>query len=498
MNAQSSAAELTSHLSFLDLPIGAYVVSPDGRFVACNHSVRQMLGLGLDGPLEASLADFYADPGQRGVLLQKAIEAEAKGRYLERELVKFRVKGRDLYVEDYCKPLRDPATREIVGYIGCLVDVTKEHEIEKKEEKLQSKVEELTYDIGRVLHANTSTLLMAQQTMDGVAEALSERSLKDLLNMPEDELEERLVEQAVQLANNIERLMESTDPERRRQALAEYRWQDLAANVEPLRQARENIPAEMRPAALRGAAHKITLLCQEISPGVMPRERVRDLIHASTHLERTASLMDILTTRAAVIQMDASLRSLRDFITSDVREHEELTPLSVKAMIEQAVVHMAEFAKSTKVEIVWRDRDLDVQVNGKSRDLTRVISNLLHNAIKYSWRRDRTRLPWVTIRTSVRELSVCIEFENWGVPIAQEEIEQGLIFELGYRGKWSKDRGRLGTGIGLTDAKRVAEGHGGTLTVESRPAAPGPHRIVDEKYYQQPFITTVRLCLPLA
>src|SRR5512135_860101 len=216
MNAQSSAAELTSHLSFLDLPIGAYVVSPDGRFVACNHSVRQMLGLALEGTLEASLAEFYADPEQRGVLLQKANEAEAKGRYLERELVKFRVKGRDLYVEDYCKPLRDPASREIVGYIGCLVDVTKEHEIEKKEEKLQSKVEELTYDIGRVLHANTSTLLMAQQTMDGVAEALAERSLKDLLNMPEDELEEQLVEQAAQLANNIERLMESTDPERRR------------------------------------------------------------------------------------------------------------------------------------------------------------------------------------------------------------------------------------------------------------------------------------------
>lgn len=496
MESQSSAAELLSNLTFLDLPIGAYVVSPDGRFVACNRSVRQMLDLPLEGPVEASLADFYANPGQRGALLQQAIEAEANGRYLERELIKFRVKGRDLYAEDYCKPLRDPATREIVGYIGCLVDVTKEQEIEKKEVKLESKVEELTFDIGRVLHANTSTLLMAQQTLDGVAEALAQRSIKDLLTVPEDELDGQLLEQATELANSIERLMESTDTERRRQALAEHRWQDLAANVEPLRQARENIPPEMRPAALRSAAHKITLLSLEISPGVLPRERLRDLIHASTHLERSAALMDILTTRAAVIQMDASLRSLRDFITSDVREHEEMTQLSIKGLIEQAIVHMAEFAKSTKVEIVWRDRDLDAKVKGNARDLTRVLSNLLHNAIKYTWRRDRTKAPWVAIRAYVHEPTVCIEFENWGVPIAQEEIEHGLVFELGYRGRWSKDRGRLGTGIGLTDAKRVTEVHGGTLTIESRPAAPGSHRTGDEKYYQQPFITTVRMCLP--
>src|SRR5512135_558832 len=217
MESQASAAELLSNLTFLDLPIGAYVVSPDGRFVACNRSVRQMLDLPLEGPVEASLADFYANPGQRSVLLQKAIEAEAKGRYLERELIKFRVKGRDLYAEDYCKPLRDPATREIIGYVGCLVDVTKEQEIEKKEVKLESKVEELTYDIGRVLHANTSTLLMAQQTLDGVAEALAQRSLKEVIATPTEELDDQMVKEAGALANALEHLLQSVEPARRLQ-----------------------------------------------------------------------------------------------------------------------------------------------------------------------------------------------------------------------------------------------------------------------------------------
>ena len=498
MDSQVSNLELAHNFDYLQLPIGVYFVAPDGRFLSCNRRVRQMLGLPLEGPVNASLADFYADPNERPEILKKTIAAEERGEHLEKEILRLQVNGREMYVEDYCKLLRNPASGEIAGYIGCLVDVTKEHEIEKKEEALQSKVEELTYDIGRVLHANTSTLLMAQQTLDGVAEALGQRPLKELIGLHEDELDEQIIEQAAQLANAIEKLIQASEPERRLQALPEYKWEDLSAKIDPLRQARENIPADLRPAALRSAAHQVTLIAQGIAPGVLPRERARDLLQASTQLERAASLIDVLTTRAAVVQMDASLRSLRDFITSDVREREVMVPLSIKHLTEQAITQIAEFARSAKVEINWREREIDAQIEGNERDLTRAFSNLLHNAIKYSWRRDRARSPWVTVRTYTREQSVCIEFENWGVPIAHEEIEQGLIFQLGYRGKWSKDRGRLGTGIGLTDAKRVAEAHGGTLSVESRPATAGSHRAEHEKYYQQPFLTTVRMCLPQA
>ena len=83
------------------------------------------------------------------------------------------------------------------------------------------------------------------------------------------------------------------------------------------------------------------------------------------------------------------------------------------------------------------------------------------------------------------------------MPITQDEIEGGLIFKVGYRGKWSTDRGRLGTGIGLTDAKHVAESHGGELQIDSRPARsvalPPEHR----EFYRQPFITTVRFLVPV-
>ena len=490
---------MARELNILDLPIGIYVVAPDGRFIACNRPVRAMFNLPLEGDLDVSIAQFYADPKTRGDLLRQANEAEARGAYLEKEIVAFRVGERNIYVEDYCKPLHDPATHELIGYIGCLVDITVEHEADKRESKLQKRVEELTFDIGRILHANTGTLLMAQQTLDGVAEAFGQRTIKELITVPLEEMDDQLIKEAALLANAIDKLAQATEPERRCQALSDAKWDALTGKIAPLRQARDLIPGmEMRAPTLRTTAHQITTLCQDMAPGVLSRELVRDVLRAAAQLENSACLVDVLMTRTAIIQMDSTLRSLRDFITADVRVYEPKKRLSVKQLTDQAITQIAEFARSSRVDIVRRDRDFDTTVEGVERDLVRALTNLLHNAIKYSWRRDRSKTPWVVIRTYARAGMACIEFENWGVPIAQEEIEQGLIFQLGYRGKWSKDRGRLGTGIGLTDAKRTAQTHYGDLRVASRPSNPGWIQPDDPNYYNQPFVTTVTFCMPEA
>ncbi|MBI5301702.1 MAG: PAS domain-containing protein [Chloroflexi bacterium] len=497
MDAKEIAAQLARELHYLDMPIGVYVVATDGQFIACNRLVRDMLALPLDGDVHASLAQFYADANTRGELLRKAAEAEARGSFLQKEIIHLRVAARDLYVEDYCKPLRDPATRAIVGYIGCLVDITIEYEAQKREGQLQNKVEELTFDIGRILHANTSTLLMAQQTLDSVAEALSQRALKEVIGTPLEDLDEQLIKEAEQLAGTLDKLIQGSDASRRAQALPEAKWDALATKIAPLRQVREMVPGfEMRVPALRTAAHQVTVTCHAMTTGALPRELVKEVLRAAAQLENTACLADVLMSRMAIVQMDATLRSLRDFVTADIRTHEPKKRLSVKLLVEQTITQMAEFARTSRVDIHRKERDFDVGVEGIERDVTRALANLLHNAIKYSWRRDRYKSPWVTVRAFARDGIACIEFENWGVPIAQEEIDNGLIFQLGYRGKWSKDRGRLGTGIGLTDAKRTAEANRGSLHVASRPANPGWVRPDDRDYYNQPFITTVTFCLP--
>jgi signal transduction histidine kinase len=208
--------------------------------------------------------------------------------------------------------------------------------------------------------------------------------------------------------------------------------------------------------------------------------------------------MDTESTRTAVLQMDTSLAALRDFITTEIRADDPKERMSVASIIREAIAHLAEFTRAARVEVVWRNRSEDIEVFGNRRDLLRAVTNLLHNAVKYSWKREGYEAPWIGIDVQEDGETVTIEVENWGVPIEEGELDAGLVFGMGYRGKRSKDRGRLGTGIGLTDSQRVAVAHRGAVTISSRPArASSPDRD-DRAYYRQPFLTKVRMTLPLA
>jgi signal transduction histidine kinase len=207
--------------------------------------------------------------------------------------------------------------------------------------------------------------------------------------------------------------------------------------------------------------------------------------------------MTVHRTYQAVIQMDHTIRALREFITSDVRADETYLPKPLAGILDQVIAQMSEFAKSRSVEIVKKDACPNVQVLTRERELARAFSNVLHNAIKYSWSRSHQRSPWVTVEINCTGDRVEVKFENWGVPIARDEIDTGLIYHLGYRGRLSKDRNRLGTGIGLTDALRVAKQHSGELTVQSRPASSTQTDESSRDYYDHPFLTTVIFSIPM-
>jgi len=96
--------------------------------------------------------------------------------------------------------------------------------------------------------------------------------------------------------------------------------------------------------------------------------------------------------------------------------------------------------------------------------ITRAITNLIDNAIKYAAGEEK-----VGIRASVRGQYVAISVRDFGVGIKQEDI--GKIFQRFYRGGDELTRTVKGSGLGLTLVKKIAEGHKGSVHVESEPGS---------------------------
>ncbi len=487
---------ISQAFNVMQLPLGVCVLDQRGIVIASNPAAGKILK-NRDELIGVCFPE-YMPPELWSKIVDNVITTTDD---FYRSVLDLRGDAGIIHTDSAIKPLRDDDLR-LVGYLVCLRDITHEHATARQSESIRNMAEELTFDIGRILHANTSTLLMVNQTLAAAIETLDHDEWYVSLNQDtppphEAEIIEHIESLAARLANTVERLLDAGDKTRRADALGPEQWESLARQIDLLRDHQKiiNLPELLAP-ALRKAAHEVAKLTRQIPHGILPRETLRDVLRDAESLERVICLADVARTRIAVIQMDIALRALRDFVTTEIRHEEDAATHPLDDILRDSIKQLAEFARVSNVELVWRDRDRELELCGNVRDLTRCLVDLLHNAIKYSWTRDKSKTPWVTIRTLGNDRLVTVEIESWGVPITEDEIRDGLIFKVGYRGKWSTDRGRLGTGIGLCDARRVAETHGGVLDVESRPAR-GDNMASDHRdYYRQPFITTVRLRLP--
>lgn len=103
--------------------------------------------------------------------------------------------------------------------------------------------------------------------------------------------------------------------------------------------------------------------------------------------------------------------------------------------------------------------DERVEVRGDPVRLGQVLNNLVSNAIKYS-----PRGGTVEISVVRRDPIATISVKDEGLGIAPEQ--QALIFEPFQRGELSTDT-IPGVGLGLSVSRRIVEGHGGVLRVQS-------------------------------
>lgn len=131
----------------------------------------------------------------------------------------------------------------------------------------------------------------------------------------------------------------------------------------------------------------------------------------------------------------------------------------VNGIIEAVVKDLA-FSSSQKEVVVKKELSPLYPIQIDVTLITRVISNLVENAIKYSGQGSI-----VTVKTWDDEKWVYIEIADNGAGIPPEELQN--IFEKFYRIKNDANHSIKGSGLGLYLVKYFVELHGGIISVES-------------------------------
>lgn len=155
-----------------------------------------------------------------------------------------------------------------------------------------------------------------------------------------------------------------------------------------------------------------------------------------------------------IVQM---LESLLDIASSTAQRGDRsgLAPVDLSALVSELCELYAGSAEEGGLELTWAIAP-EVTIPGDPRQLRRLVTNLLDNAIKY--------VPAGGHVTVTLEPGPVLVVADDGPGIAP--ADRARIFERFYRGHTSADAEAPGSGLGLALARAIAERHGLALTLE--------------------------------
>ena len=134
-----------------------------------------------------------------------------------------------------------------------------------------------------------------------------------------------------------------------------------------------------------------------------------------------------------------------------------LAPFDIVTLLNRSVEGARIHAEQKKMEVLAEyPFDSVSVVRADEGMMSRVVTNLLHNAIQYT-----NRGGPVTLRFLDREKDLLVQVEDSGIGIPESHLP--YVFDAFYR----VSHDSKGSGLGLAVAKTIVEAHGGKIWVES-------------------------------
>ena len=145
-----------------------------------------------------------------------------------------------------------------------------------------------------------------------------------------------------------------------------------------------------------------------------------------------------------------------------------IEPVEAEQLVREVMARMLPQAQRHRVTLRTDVDEGKIRVAADSKQIARVLVNLVHNAIKFT-----PSGGTVTIGTALQAGGQTQRFfvRDTGVGIRQEELPR--VFERFYKADRARSKtdfigpGGGGSGLGLAIARHVVEAHGGRITVES-------------------------------
>ena len=132
--------------------------------------------------------------------------------------------------------------------------------------------------------------------------------------------------------------------------------------------------------------------------------------------------------------------------------------VNLNELVNEAITQLKPLAIKQNVTLTPALSDSLPAVNIDTERISRTISNIIHNAIKFNRIGGR-----VTVTTTLDNKTITVKVIDNGIGIPKEGLPH--VFERFY--KADKSRNNTGSGLGLAIAKHTIESHGGTIWAQS-------------------------------
>ena len=447
----------------------------DGKVMAANAAAQRMSGFGDEDFLGKSIADRWARPAQRADVIARV----RRGEVVENEEVEVRTAdgGRKTFQGSF----QQIEVQGTACLLAVVLDVSAQRQTEaaldERDAVLRAFYDTVPSMMGVVeihgddiFHVSDSTA--TAKFFGTTPEAMRRRYASDL-GVPPDILQKWAAAYRQSKADaapvrleylhewergsswlsatlaHIQTLPDGTD-----------RYSYVIADVTEQKQAEQELIeakeraediARLRSAILNNLTHEVrTPLTVILGFTSMLRKGVRpQFVRFVNLIERSGRrLMLMLDTILDLAQLEAG--------TLDVVP----TPVDAAEIVEGAVEALRPQAEAKGIEIVWERPSAPLSGRLDQRILTRVLHNLLDNAVKF------TDEGQIRVGLAATDDALDIHIQDTGVGIEAQFLDH--IFEEFSQESTGLERTYQGSGLGLAVSKRLLERAGGTIAVESR------------------------------